>query len=146
MGMARPGRTLEVAASTDQALPPVVGVFTAAGFTVTSAPGQWPVELQRGSTGRGVLVEAVSQVVPLWLLPAARRNLFAMGARIRLAAEHADRCALRVDLDRRSSASMTVDQPFLDILNTAIGVLEAAGYATVAGEVTDSAREPRTPA
>lgn len=144
-GMVRPGRDLAVTVQPERALA-VIGAALAARGLAPAPPGKADPEgalrYSSGSTGKGVLVEAVSSAVPLWLVPGLRRHLLAFDVRARVTshAAAAAGASLRLDLDRRAAAAV-VDAQFHAALDAVDAALAAEGILATWGDLTDSARE-----
>ncbi len=142
IAMARPGRDLTVQAPAASAMSVIVQALAPQGFVPGDTAPDGTVRFARGRTGAGVLVEAVSEVVPAWLIPGARRQMFAFGIRARVREDGPGSSTLRLDLDRKAAAAV-VDRGFEDALTAIDAALTVAGLAATWGDLTDSARERR---
>ncbi|WP_152649960.1 hypothetical protein [Demequina globuliformis] len=137
MRMARPGRDVSVTLPLQRVLKACDAALATEGFAARSASahGFW---WDRGRTGLGVMIAAVSEALPLCLVPGSRRHMDPYRVRLSVLSETVDGCSVRLDVDRRSGTAFN-DAHFETVLGRVHEALEAAGGRPAWGDLTDSA-------
>lgn len=142
-GKAQPGYTLTVSTSPEHAVQVLTEAYIASGFRGKSAPAVFPIKLAYSSVGASLCIEALSSVVPVFLIPAVFRKMLPMTVRIRALSDSAGAPTLRVDMDTLSFQEFAF--PIFDsAFRRGITSLAEQGISVEVGPLTDSALERRT--
>lgn len=141
-GMGMPGYTVTIGTSAQEAGHLIAQTFVAEGFRYKSAPGTFPVKLAQSSHAASICIETVSEIVPVFLIPAVFRKMLPLKARIRVLDHSAGSSTLRVDMDSVDSNVFTF--PIFDkAFQRALTSLTEQGIPVDLGPLTDSLLEKR---